>query len=395
MYATSVDMSSGREHRQVFGTPGENARCRRTGRPRRSAAECRKRSKDFRKRLDSAILHERSNPDGWRVHRPARRKPRFGPFLSASTPSSCASAPTGRNCACCSWRPRSRISCVDPLAEASLEPLAAALRASAIPKILHAARQDLEVLWPAFGPVGPVFDTQIAAGLTGLPAQIGYSDLVQRLLGVSLAKAETPHGLVTAPAQRGPAALCRGRRGASGTTARSAGREAGAARPPRLAGRRPARSGQPPPACSSIPRRPSSGCAGPATSIPSVPGSHSDSRPGGERRASDKDRPRSWILDDNGPAHTGDAGTAHGSPRWPVCPTLRPGFVERSGAAILAEIDAAQLPERLPPLPQRSRPDPERQGAGETALYGSAESRHRTAAQPGTARDAKGPGSHR
>jgi ribonuclease D len=36
-----------------------------------------------------------------------------------------------------------------------------------------------------------VFDTQVAAALAGLPAQIGYADLVQRLLGQTLAKSHT------------------------------------------------------------------------------------------------------------------------------------------------------------------------------------------------------------
>jgi ribonuclease D len=36
-----------------------------------------------------------------------------------------------------------------------------------------------------------VFDTQIAAALTGLPAQIGYGDVVRRLLGTDLAKSHT------------------------------------------------------------------------------------------------------------------------------------------------------------------------------------------------------------
>jgi ribonuclease D len=40
---------------------------------------------------------------------------------------------------------------------------------------------------------------------------------------------------------------------------------------------------------------------------------------------------------------------------------LTPGFVERSGGAILELIDAAGLPAVLPPLPPRSRPDPELQ----------------------------------
>jgi ribonuclease D len=39
--------------------------------------------------------------------------------------------------------------------------------------------------------VRPVFDTQIAAALTGLPAQIGYGELVRRLLGKELPKSHT------------------------------------------------------------------------------------------------------------------------------------------------------------------------------------------------------------
>src|SRR2546421_563161 len=56
---------------------------------------------------------------------------------------------------------------------------------------MHACRQDLEVLLPLTGLVRPVFDTQIAAALTGLPAQIGYAEAVRRLLGQELAKAHT------------------------------------------------------------------------------------------------------------------------------------------------------------------------------------------------------------
>jgi len=63
-------------------------------------------------------------------------------------------------------------------------------------KVFHAARQDLEVLTQAQGPAagaspqvpGPLFDTQIAAGLLGLPAQIGYGDLLSRRLNVNLSK---------------------------------------------------------------------------------------------------------------------------------------------------------------------------------------------------------------
>jgi ribonuclease D len=81
--------------------------------------------------------------------------------------------------------------CVDPLALSDLTPLARLLTSPSTVKVMHASRQDLEVLLPAVGLVRPVFDTQIAAALTGLPAQIGYADLVRRLLGHDLAKSHT------------------------------------------------------------------------------------------------------------------------------------------------------------------------------------------------------------
>jgi ribonuclease D len=81
--------------------------------------------------------------------------------------------------------------CVDPLALTDLAPLAGVLAAPAVLKVMHASRQDLEVLLPAAGMTRPVFDTQIAAALAGLPAQIGYAQAVQRLLGKELAKSHT------------------------------------------------------------------------------------------------------------------------------------------------------------------------------------------------------------
>jgi ribonuclease D len=81
------------------------------------------------------------------------------------------------------------IELIDPLAGADLGPLVALLRDPARPKVLHAARQDIEVLLPLTGtPVAPVIDTQLAAALLGHPAQIGYADLVARELGVTLEK---------------------------------------------------------------------------------------------------------------------------------------------------------------------------------------------------------------
>ncbi|HEY2809397.1 MAG TPA: ribonuclease D [Steroidobacteraceae bacterium] len=81
--------------------------------------------------------------------------------------------------------------CIDPLALPDLGAFAQVLTAPAVVKVMHASRQDLEVLLPAAGLTGPVFDTQIAASLTGLPAQIGYAELVRRLLGHELPKAHT------------------------------------------------------------------------------------------------------------------------------------------------------------------------------------------------------------
>lgn len=82
--------------------------------------------------------------------------------------------------------------CVDTLNAGSLEPLVPALTAAASRKVIHAARQDLEAFYLNVKRViSPVFDTQIAAGFTGLKPQIGYADLVKTLLDVTLAKGQT------------------------------------------------------------------------------------------------------------------------------------------------------------------------------------------------------------
>jgi ribonuclease D len=85
---------------------------------------------------------------------------------------------------------RDGAACIDPLAIPDLAALVPLLTGATV-KIMHAARQDLEVLLPAVGLVRPVFDTQIAAALAGFPAQIGYAELARRLLGVDLPKAHT------------------------------------------------------------------------------------------------------------------------------------------------------------------------------------------------------------
>ena len=81
--------------------------------------------------------------------------------------------------------------CIDPLSLVTLGPLADVLAAGGVTKVMHASRQDLEVLLPLAGLTRPVFDTQIAASLIGLPAQVGYAEAVRRLLGIELAKSHT------------------------------------------------------------------------------------------------------------------------------------------------------------------------------------------------------------
>lgn len=80
------------------------------------------------------------------------------------------------------------IACVDPLA-VSIDPLLDVLYDARALKVLHAARQDLEVFFDIRQAVpAPVFDTQIAAALTGYDDQIGYSALVEKITGHKLPK---------------------------------------------------------------------------------------------------------------------------------------------------------------------------------------------------------------
>jgi ribonuclease D len=85
-----------------------------------------------------------------------------------------------------------QIWCVDTLRVGSLEPLLPALTRAQPQKLLHAARQDLEALYLNSKQIlAPVFDTQIAAGCTGLKPQVGYAELVKTLLDVTIPKGQT------------------------------------------------------------------------------------------------------------------------------------------------------------------------------------------------------------
>lgn len=85
-----------------------------------------------------------------------------------------------------------RLLAIDALALPDLEPLLELLYDRALFKVLHAARQDLEILYYLRrGLPAPLFDTQLAAAFAGLPEQMSYADLVQALLGVKLEKGAT------------------------------------------------------------------------------------------------------------------------------------------------------------------------------------------------------------
>ncbi len=84
------------------------------------------------------------------------------------------------------------VACIDPFGIDDLGPLLDLLYDPAITKVLHAARQDLEIFHVMRGtPPAPVFDTQLAATLLGHGDQIGYGALVKETLGVELEKAHS------------------------------------------------------------------------------------------------------------------------------------------------------------------------------------------------------------
>ena len=83
------------------------------------------------------------------------------------------------------------IACIDPLA-LPIEPLLEVIYSPGALKVIHSARQDLEVFADIRGaPPVPVFDTQIAASLCGYDDQIGYGALVESVTGHKLPKLHT------------------------------------------------------------------------------------------------------------------------------------------------------------------------------------------------------------
>jgi len=82
------------------------------------------------------------------------------------------------------------IYCVDPLVETDQAGFWKQLLADSW--VVHSARQDIEVVYQTAGAMPrEIFDTQIAAGLLGLPSQMGYAGLVKEFFDVDMAKSHT------------------------------------------------------------------------------------------------------------------------------------------------------------------------------------------------------------
>ncbi len=79
---------------------------------------------------------------------------------------------------------------IDPLADGiDLAPFSALLTHPNITKVMHAARQDMEIFYSLCGKVpAPIFDTQIGAMALGYGDSVGYMALVKGRLGLNLDK---------------------------------------------------------------------------------------------------------------------------------------------------------------------------------------------------------------
>ena len=79
---------------------------------------------------------------------------------------------------------------VDPLADGvSLDPLYELFKDTAVVKVFHAARQDIEIFFFDSGVFPkPLFDTQVAAMVCGFGEQVGYETLVKRIAKAQIDK---------------------------------------------------------------------------------------------------------------------------------------------------------------------------------------------------------------
>lgn len=251
-----------------------------------------------------------------------------------------------------------RAACIDPLAIGDLGPLCRLLTGRQVLKVMHASRQDLEVLLPLARGVGPIFDTQVAAALVGFPAQVGYADLVRRLLGHELSKSHTRTDWSRRPLSAAQldyalddvryllplAALLEERLAQLGRSAWLAEELAGL---------------EDTSALTVEPQQAWRRLRGLAELDPARLRLAKGLAAWRERTAIAHDRPRGWILEDallrelvlRVPRSVADLEAIAGLPA---------GLIRKRGAELLACVAAAQVPDPPPPLPGRARPDPQR-----------------------------------
>ena len=113
------------------------------------------------------------------------------PTSSRSTPNSCARTPIWPDLCLVQIADDKEAAAIDPKAEGiDLTPLLDLLvNNEDVLKVFHAGGQDIEIVFNLTGRRRiPLFDTQIAAMALGLGEQVGYSNLVESLLGISLDK---------------------------------------------------------------------------------------------------------------------------------------------------------------------------------------------------------------
>ncbi len=85
---------------------------------------------------------------------------------------------------------RSEAVAIDPLATGiNLQPVHDLMKNTSVLKVFHSASQDMQIMFNASGTlVEPVFDTQIAAMVSGYGDQPAYATLVQQIVGESIDK---------------------------------------------------------------------------------------------------------------------------------------------------------------------------------------------------------------
>jgi ribonuclease D len=235
--------------------------------------------------------------------------------------------------------------CIDPLSLPALAPLAALLSAPGTLKVMHASRQDLEVLFPIAGLTRPVFDTQIAARLAGFPAQVGYAELARRLLNRELAKSHTRTDWSRRPLspEQIEYALDDVRYLVPLATALAE----------ELAGLADAGAFTIDPEEAWQRLR---GLKGLDAGRERLTRSLAAWR---ERAALEHDRPRGWILED-GALREIVLRVPRTTAELAAVPELPPGVVRHSGAQLLACVAAAGIDDPPPPVPARPPVDPQR-----------------------------------